>query len=461
MTRARTLSKLGSSPAEISEGAVVAGITTIDASGVNITGVVTATTGTFTSVSVAGTITYDDVTNIDSVGIVTAGKGLRATTGGLIVTAGVSTFTGAADFNGALDVDGHTELDNLNVSGVSTFAGYTTVGPYASATASANGVQLRDNGEVLMNKNSGDAITIYNNSATKTFVVGADGDIDIAASDGTSKVSILNTGSATFAGNIDLTDSTVDLYSQTTTTSSKTFQLFSDVGGTKVEKASITAAGAATFASISNTGAVQIGENAGSAGNDEDGIYLDPNGTVYSFKAAASTTPFFQAYQYNGQKMAEITSAGAATFAGSVKIGGTAEANEIDEYEEGTWTPTFEGSTSGSGTLTNYGAWYTRIGRAVHFYCYIVCTGLGTISGNIKVAGLPFTVHATGGYQAVIFSAVEGLAITAGESLAGYCEINDDAFTLQLWDATTGTSNLTSAELSADGGFIASGTYFA
>ena len=44
-------------------------------------------------VSVAGTITYNDVTNVDSVGIVTAGKGLRATTGGLVVTAGVSTFS--------------------------------------------------------------------------------------------------------------------------------------------------------------------------------------------------------------------------------------------------------------------------------------------------------------------------------------------------------------------------------
>ena len=44
-------------------------------------------------ISVGGTITYDDVTNIDSVGIVTAGKGLRATTGGLIVSAGISTFT--------------------------------------------------------------------------------------------------------------------------------------------------------------------------------------------------------------------------------------------------------------------------------------------------------------------------------------------------------------------------------
>ena len=33
---------------------------------------------------------------------------------------GVSTFAGAADFNGAIDVDGHTELDDLNVSGIAS-----------------------------------------------------------------------------------------------------------------------------------------------------------------------------------------------------------------------------------------------------------------------------------------------------------------------------------------------------
>ena len=36
---------------------------------------------------------------------------------------GVSTFAGLADFNGNIDVDGYTELDDLNVAGVSTFAG--------------------------------------------------------------------------------------------------------------------------------------------------------------------------------------------------------------------------------------------------------------------------------------------------------------------------------------------------
>jgi len=70
------------------------------------------------NVSIAGTLTYEDVTNVDSVGIVTAGKGVRVTTGGIVVTAGISTFSGLA----GVDVVGHTELDNVNISGVATVA---------------------------------------------------------------------------------------------------------------------------------------------------------------------------------------------------------------------------------------------------------------------------------------------------------------------------------------------------
>ena len=40
-----------------------------------------------------------------------------------IVAGAAATFSGTLDANGILDVDGHTELDNVNVSGVSTFAG--------------------------------------------------------------------------------------------------------------------------------------------------------------------------------------------------------------------------------------------------------------------------------------------------------------------------------------------------
>jgi hypothetical protein len=63
---------------------------------INSTGVVTATsivatTGTFSgNVSVAGTVTYEDVTNVDSVGVVTARSGIVINSGGLQVT-GVTT----------------------------------------------------------------------------------------------------------------------------------------------------------------------------------------------------------------------------------------------------------------------------------------------------------------------------------------------------------------------------------
>ena len=55
-------------------------------------GNITGTTGSFSgNVSVGGTLTYEDVINVDSVGLVTARSGLRVVGGGLTVT-GVSTF---------------------------------------------------------------------------------------------------------------------------------------------------------------------------------------------------------------------------------------------------------------------------------------------------------------------------------------------------------------------------------
>ena len=58
-------------------------------------GTVSGTTGTFSgNVSVGGTLTYDDVTNIDSVGLITARSGIN-------VIAGVSTFSGGTNITGS------------------------------------------------------------------------------------------------------------------------------------------------------------------------------------------------------------------------------------------------------------------------------------------------------------------------------------------------------------------------
>ena len=54
--------------------------------GAVVTGVVTATSGSFSgNVSIGGTLTYEDVTNVDSVGLITARSGISVTGGELKV----------------------------------------------------------------------------------------------------------------------------------------------------------------------------------------------------------------------------------------------------------------------------------------------------------------------------------------------------------------------------------------
>ena len=61
-------------------GAVVTGVATATQFSGNVTGVAATFTG---NVSIGGTLTYEDVTNIDSVGIVTARTGIKVLAGGI------------------------------------------------------------------------------------------------------------------------------------------------------------------------------------------------------------------------------------------------------------------------------------------------------------------------------------------------------------------------------------------
>ncbi|CAB4137391.1 hypothetical protein UFOVP768_32 [uncultured Caudovirales phage] len=62
----------------------------------------------------------------------------------------------------------------------------------------------------------------------------------------------------------------------------------------------------------------------------------------------------------------------------------------LDDYEEGTWTPTI---TSTSGALTSYtsSGFYTKVGRTVTVQAAFTITNPGTASGQATVAGYPFT----------------------------------------------------------------------
>ena len=72
-------------------GTTVTGVVTATTFSGNITGVAATFTG---NVSIAGTLTYEDVTNVDSIGIVTARSGIVVNTGGIVVSAGGINATG-------------------------------------------------------------------------------------------------------------------------------------------------------------------------------------------------------------------------------------------------------------------------------------------------------------------------------------------------------------------------------
>ena len=105
----------------------------VNGSDANFTGILTAASASFTgNVSVGGTLTYEDVTNIDSVGVITAREGIKVTTGGIDIAAGgievggISTFQGSTNTfanevtitAGGLEIDG----GGLDVAGITTLS---------------------------------------------------------------------------------------------------------------------------------------------------------------------------------------------------------------------------------------------------------------------------------------------------------------------------------------------------
>jgi hypothetical protein len=76
-----------------------------------------------------------------------------------------------------------------------------------------------------------------------------------------------------------------------------------------------------------------------------------------------------------------------AYLSGGVYLGGTGAANKLDDYEEGTWTPTAVGGVT---SFTIIAATYTKVGRNVSIAVYL--TGPSGKSANmLQIGGLPFT----------------------------------------------------------------------
>jgi len=73
------------------------------------------------------------------------------------------------------------------------------------------------------------------------------------------------------------------------------------------------------------------------------------------------------------------------------------DSNTLDDYEEGSWTPSMSGyTTAGSFSSSSVDGVYTKVGKFVHCEFRISGGNLSSAAGYALLKGLPFTIGGTG-----------------------------------------------------------------
>ncbi len=181
----------------------------------------------------------------------------------------------------------------------------------------------------------------------------------------------------------------------------------------------------------------------------------DPNTGFWSPSAdaiAAST---------GGTEVARITADNylrmAASTGGIQFNGDTAAANALDDYEEGTFTPTIAGvTTPGTGTYSTQVGRYTKISNRV-FYSLTVTWSAHTGTGNMDVDGLPFTAQGTGGNSPPPSVNSSNLTVPANAYPTALKRNNSTA--IRMYSVVTGGGAITGLALDTAATLYISGHY--
>jgi len=129
----------------------------------------------------------------------------------------------------------------------------------------------------------------------------------------------------------------------------------------------------------------------------------------------------------------------------------SSNANTLDDYEEGTWTPSI---SSGIGSITSFtsSGKYTKIGRQVTLLATFTITDAGTATNNLFIAGLPFAQAVSGEIVGSGYFFGTGVVATTVNSAGGTSTTNsivrkydgtfrcttDDIFTVEIiYNAST------------------------
>jgi hypothetical protein len=212
--------------------------------------------------------------------------------------------------------------------------------------------------------------------------------------------------------------------------------------GTTLGTAKLNASNRATFTASSfdaiaaSTGTLQGQTSYGGVlagyGSSYDVMLCNRSGSE-AFGVLANTQNVAAAGSLKGASTISVGNATPSTSGAGITFPATqsasTNANTLDDYEEGTWTPTL---TAYAGSITAYTSQgsYVKIGRIVFATVYAVVSNAGTASGAYIISNLPFSLATSAevyGYGVNLLNNV-GLVAYGSGSTSLYCFTAAGAF---------------------------------
>lgn len=146
-----------------------------------------------------------------------------------------------------------------------------------------------------------------------------------------------------------------------------------------------------------------------------------------------------------------------ATLSGGVYLGGTGAANYLDDYEEGTFTPTLNARDSDFSSVTYTSTYtngvYTKVGNRVMFSLRLTWTAFSGGSGELRVTGFPFAQESDASIISTsLCSAFGGGSWTNNPTTGRW-------FSSTIMELGYGSGNITVAMMPSNGYAIIQGHY--
>jgi len=136
----------------------------------------------------------------------------------------------------------------------------------------------------------------------------------------------------------------------------------------------------------------------------------------------------------------------------------SADANTLDDYEEGDWTASFTCGTSGTIIINASTGSYIKTGRSITLTGYFTVTSIDAPTGDLIINGLPFTSLDDSKYRTAIPVRVYRTASDITRYLIGNITHNNTTIAIRE-SGGTGDGNDVANHIDTGSGIMVGGTY--